>query len=176
MNNKLDNLRKKNMVPFDFEQLPQAYFSENPMASKLRKKLLAKNLVHEDSCSVGDLSQIFYSDENIELINKQIVLAVYKKTNGKIRIPFQSKDDLKVVMRWVYINYARNLPFKIKEQIKELNNYVVCQTIPNLISAANQYLDYLRDIEKPMEPLPPPINASRDRTLPSISEIYHGTK
>ena len=77
-------------------------------------------------------------------------------------------------MRWVYVNYARNLPFKIKEQIIQLNNSVVCELVPNLISAANQHLDYLRDIEKPLEPLPPPVNVSRDRTLPSISEIYHG--
>ena len=162
------------MIPFDFEQLPQAYFSENKMAAKLRAKLLAKNLTHEQSCGDANISQIFYSDANIELINKQIVITVYKKTKGQIRIPFQSKDDLKVVMRWVYINYARNLPFKIKEQIKDLNDRVVCQVTPNLVSSAHQYLDYLRDIEKPIEPLPPPVNASRDKTLPSISEIYHG--
>lgn len=173
--NKLENYvnRRKRMVPFDFEQLPQAYFAENKMAAKLRAKLLAKNLTHESSCGDANLSQIFYSDENMELINKQTVLTVFKKTNG-IRIPFQSKDDLKAVMRWVYVNYARNLPFKVKEQIKELNDKVVCQIVPNLISAAHQHLDYLRDIEKPMVPLPPPVNASRDRTLPSISEIYHG--
>jgi hypothetical protein len=162
------------MVPIDIEQLPQAFFSENPGAKKLRDKLLAKNMIHEEHCNSETLSQIFYSDENIELINKQIVLTVYKKTDGKMKIPFQSKDDLKVVMRWVYINYARNLPFKIKEQIKDLNTHVTCQVVPNLITASQQYLDYLRDIEKPREPLPPPVNASRDRTLPSISEIYHG--
>ena len=37
MSNNLGN--NKRMVPFDFEQLPQAYFAENPMASKLREKL-----------------------------------------------------------------------------------------------------------------------------------------
>lgn len=162
------------MVPFEFEQMPKAFLSNNPGATKLRNKLLAKNLVHEKSCDSLTLSQIFYSDDNIEIINKLIVLRVYKETGGKIKIPFQSRDDLKVVMRWVYINYGRNLPFKIKEQIKDLNNIVVCQTVPNLISAANQYLDYIRDIEMPREPLPPPINASRDKTLPSISKIYHG--
>ena len=79
--NKLENNvnRPKRMVPFDFEQLPQAYFSENKMAAKLRAKLLAKNLTHEHSCSDADLSQIFYSDENMELINKQTVLTVYKE-------------------------------------------------------------------------------------------------
>lgn len=175
MNNKLGNSnRLKKMVPFDFEQLPKAFLSENPGAAKLREKLLAKNLVAEQSCDSETLSQIFFSDKNLEIINRQTVLTVFKKTQGKIRIPFQSRDDLQVVMRWVYANYARNLPFKIKEQIIWLNNEVVKQITPNLITAANQYLDYLRDIEKPREPLPPPINASRDRTLPSISEIYHG--
>lgn len=173
MNSNFSNITNQKKM-FDFDQLPQAYLSENKMASKLRDKLLAKNLVHEKSCDSNTLSQIFYSDQNIELINKQLILTIFKKTNGKIRIPNQSYNDLKVVMRWVYINYARNLPFKIKEQIINLNNYVVCELVPNLISASNQYLDYLRDIDKPLEPLPPPVNVSKDRTLPSISEIYHG--
>lgn len=176
MNSKLGNPnRLDKMVPFELDQLPTAFLSDNPGALKLRSKLLSKNLIHEKPCDSGTLSQIFYSDKNIELINKQVVLTIFKKTKGKIRIPFQLKDDLRVVMRWVYINYARNLPFKIKDQIINLNTEVVNQITPNLISAANQYLDYIRDIEKPLEPLPPPINASRDRTLPSISEIYHGS-
>ena len=175
MNNNLVNINNsKKMIPFDFEQLPQAYFADNKMATKLRSKLLAKKLVHEKSCDSSTLSQIFFSKDNIELINKQIILIVFKKTDGKIKIPNQLEDDLKVVMRWIYVNYSRNLPFKIKEQIINLNNKVVCELVPDLISSANQYLDYLRDIEKPLDPLPPPVNVSKDRTLPSISEIYHG--
>lgn len=173
MSNNLGNINKKT-VSFDLDQLPQAYFADNPNAAKLRNKLLTKQLVHEKSCDSSTLSQIFYSKENIDILNKQIVLTVFKKTKGKIRIPNQSLDDLKIVMRWVYVNYGRNLPFKIKEQISSLNKRVVCEVVPNLITASNQYLDYLRDIQKPLDPLPRPVNVSRDSTLPSISEIYHG--
>lgn len=171
---RFDEIDKKQKIPFDMEVLPKAFFSENSMSRKLRNKLNAKHLTHENSIDSERLSQIFYSDDNIELINKQIVLKVFKETQGKIKIPFQSKDDLMVVMRWVYINYARNLPFKIKEQIRSLNSEVMVQVVPKLISQANQHLDYLRDINKPFEPIPHPVNVSRDRTLPSISEIYHG--
>lgn len=166
--------RIEKRVMFDFDQMPQAFLAENKQARELRRKITAKNLVHEDSADPNKLSQVFYSSENLLLINRQIVLSVYKKTKGAIRVPFQSDKDLQVVMRWVYINYARNLPFRIKEQIKELNDEVVKQVLPGIITEANQHLDYIRDINKPIEPLPPPVNASLDRTLPSISEIYHG--
>ena len=167
-------MEESKLIPFEFEQLPSAFLSENPGAKKLREKLMTKKLVGEIDCGDDTLSQTFFSNRNIDIINKQIVLLVFKKTDKKIKIPFQSIDDIMVVMRWVYTNYARNLPFKIKEQIVTLNNKTVCQLVPNLISAAEQHLDYLRYIERPLDPLPPPINASRDRTLPSISEIYHG--
>lgn len=166
--------RTQKRVMFDFDQMPQAYLADNKIANKLRDKITAKRLVSESSVCPEKLSQVFYSPENIELINRQLVLTVFKKTNGIIKINFQSKEDLQVVMRWVYVNYARNLPFKIKEQITDLNNKVIKEILPKVLSEANQYLDYLRDIEKPVEPLPPPVNVSKDRTLPSISEIYHG--
>ena len=165
--------RTQKRVSFDFDQMPQAYLSDNKMANELRNKVTASRLIHEESVCPEQLSQIFYSNENIELINRQLVLVVFKKTGGQIKINFQSKDDLQVVMRWVYINFARNLPFKIKEQIKDLNVKVIKEVLPKVLTEANQYLDYIRDINKPVEPLPPPVNVSKDRTLPSISEIYH---
>lgn len=157
---------------FTMEELPQAYLGENENSKKLRRKFFVRNLNHENDITEDYLSQHFYSKENIEIINKMLVLKVFKESN--LKIGFQSENDLKVVMTWVYVHYAKNLPFKIKEQIRELNEEVVNQLKDSIISNTRQHMDYIRDITEPRVPLPPPQNVSRDKTLPSISEIFHG--
>lgn len=171
----MDNLKRINNEKkkvFDFNEMPVAFLSDNKMSNKLRDKLMIKSLTTENDIGAEYLSQHFYSEENMEIINKMLVMDVFKKSNRTIKIPFQSKSDLMVTMRWVYINYARNLPFKVKEQILELNREVVNQLSSQLLSQAQQHIDYLRDIEKPRVPLPPPISTLRDNTLPSLSSVY----
>mgnify|MGYP000199667265 CR=1 FL=1 len=168
----VNDIDRKSKVPFSPDMMPKAFLSENRMSRKLRNKLVSKRLTEEADVDGNRLSEIFYCEENINLINKQIVLEVYKKS--KLKVPFQSKIDLMVVMRWVYITYAKNLPFEIKKQIRELNNIVVKHIVPDLISETEHHLGYLEDISKPRELIPLPVNVSRDRSLPSISEIYHG--
>jgi len=159
---------------FDVNDFPSGFLAENKKSRELRKKIMIRNVNHENDVSEEYISQHFFSDENIEIINKMLVMNVFNKSKNTIKIPFQPKQDIFIVMQWVYVHYARHLPFKIKEQILELNQKVVTQLAPELMTQAQQHIDYLRDISKPMEPLPPPISASRDRTLPSISSIFHG--
>jgi hypothetical protein len=161
------------MKKFSIEQLPQAYFSDNINANENRKQLV-KNIIKEPECNVQLISELFFSNDNIDLINKQLVLAVWKKSNKTYKIPFQKKEDLLTVMRYVYIQEAKNLPFKIKEQIKQLNCSVVNEIIPYIFTAVEQYEGYLRDISNPLSPPDLPINTRElDRTLPSISNIFH---
>jgi hypothetical protein len=162
-----------NYNKFSIEQLPQAYFSDNVNANENRKQLV-KNFIKEPECNVQLISELFFSNENIELINKQLVLAVWKRSKNTYKIPFQKKEDLITVMRYVYIQEAKNLPFKIKEQIKQLNCSVVNEIIPYVFTAVEQYEGYLRDISTPLRPPDLPINTRElDRTLPSISNIFH---
>jgi len=180
----IKNMGYKQKVPFNVDELLEETldFNEYKYDKREFNRETATKMVNETNSNLENsvdvseidtttLGKVFYSDDNIELINKELVLSVYKKTNGGIKINFQQKEDLLVVMRWVYINYARNLPFKIAEQIKKLNSMVVGEIMPGVISQANQHIDYLRDIEKPLEPLPRPVNASRDRSLPTAPRI-----
>jgi hypothetical protein len=161
------------MNKFSIEQLPQAYFNDNVNANENRKQLI-KNIMKEPEGDILLVSRLFFSKENIELINKQLVLTVWKKSNKKYKIPFQKKEDLFTVMRYVYIQEGKNLPFKIKEQIKNLNDSVVKEIVPYIFTAVEQYQDYLRDINNPLKPPELPINTRElDRTLPSISNIFH---
>ena len=92
---------------FNIKQLPIAYFNENQNSEELRNQYI-KNTIRISEDEISDLAKYFFSDANIDLINKQIVLRVFKITNKKHKIPFQSKDDLLVIMRYIWIEYSRN--------------------------------------------------------------------
>ena len=81
---------------FDLIEMPQAYFSENVNAANNRKQLI-KNIFKQPECNLDLVTEVFFSKENIELINKQLVMTVFKKSNKKYKIPFQREEDLMVV-------------------------------------------------------------------------------
>lgn len=154
------------MNKFDFQDLPTAYFSDNN--PELRNQFI-KNQVKITECHQGNLEESFFSNENIELINKQLILTVYKKSNNTIKIDPQSPNALLIVMRYVFIEYARHLPYNISEQIKELNCKVINEILPNVMTNINQKLDYMKEIENPRQLIPLPINVNKNnKNIPSI--------
>jgi hypothetical protein len=147
-----------------------AFFQDyNPKLKKERERIifsnnqLSNNLTKTNDCYNDQLKELFFSDENIDLINKQIILIIYKKTNYKIN--FQSKDKLIIVMQYIFNEYAKHLPYDIKGQIYKLNCIVVKNTISDIITNFEQKIIYLRDIERRNDPVPLPISSTSDRTL-----------
>jgi hypothetical protein len=157
---------------FDFEEFPVGYFSDNIKGNLLRKQLI-KNQLKISECNVGDLEKTFFSKENIDLINKQLILSVYNSTNKQFLICTQKEADLLIVMRYVFIEYSRNLPYDINNQIKKLNYRVVNEILPTVVSNVDQKIGYLKDIEtQPIGP-PLPINTKNlNRTLPSTANYF----
>jgi hypothetical protein len=86
---------------------------------------MIKNIVKTTECEITKLEDLFFSDENIDIINKQLILSVWKKSNKQYKINFQEKNKLIVVMRYIFIEYAKHLPYNITQQINELNCIVV---------------------------------------------------
>lgn len=164
---------KKLYPQYNFEEFPVGYFSDNKNGQALRKQLI-KNELKMSQEDIGALETTFFSKENIELINRQLILRVYKETNKKFLICRQKERDLIIIMRYVFIEHSRNLPFNIEGQIKDLNCMVVGEILPTVISNVDQKIGYLRDIStQPVGP-PLPINTkSIERTLPSMSNIIH---
>ena len=157
---------------FDFKEMPVAFFADNAKANDLRNQLI-KNQVRISECEQGMLEDVFFSDDNIDLINKQLIMSVYNKTNGKIKIAPQSSQSLIIVMRYVFLEYARHLPYDIAGQIRELNCQVVGEVLPKIITEATQRIDYLNEINGPRKLPPLPINASKGKRNdnPSISGV-----
>jgi hypothetical protein len=75
------------------------------------------------------LNTLFFSDANIENLQKSIIYNVWKKT-GK-RISKQNYNDLIIIMRSTFLLNSKNLNYNITEQIRELNNIVIAETVPH---------------------------------------------
>lgn len=103
------------------------------------------------------LSDTFFSSANIQIIQNGIRAGVYKRSNGNYIIPPQNTDELKVIMRAVYLMYSKNLSMNIKEQIKKLNDLVLDYAIPQVYGEAEGYLKYKKDVSTMYTPIAHPI-------------------
>ena len=165
--------KKKNII--DITKFPQLFLNDHKNGNKIRHVLnstITKKFVADVECDYNKLNKLFFSKNNINNINKQLILTIWKKTNKRFKIGEQSENRLLIVMRWVWIQYARNLPYQYEEQISRLNCYVVGQVVPNIITNLEQYVGYLKDIKQQRAPLERPQNVNNDNTLPSMSNIF----
>ena len=154
--NKSSNLNVK-----DF---PVAFFCDNKKATALRNELI-KNQVRISECEQGYLEHVFFSKENIDLINKQLILSVFKNSNKTIKIESQDENSLIIVMRYVFLEYARHLPYNITEQIRELNCKVVGEILGNVITNTTQKINYLEEIQNPRKLIPLPVNVNKNKNI-----------
>ena len=74
----------------------------------------------------SSISDDFFSDSNISIIQEMIKQDIYIATNKQYRLEVdQDINDLMIVMRGVFLDIAQHLPYSQKKQIKTLNNAVV---------------------------------------------------
>ncbi len=112
------------------------------------------------------LNQAYFSAPNFQIIQNAIRKTAHDKT-GEIIDPV-STDDLFMVMRAIYLQYGRNLPNQIREQIEELNERVVAWCVPKIVAEVNMYKTYTKDISSMPIPMAHPMSQSSagTRSLP----------
>jgi hypothetical protein len=107
------------------------------------------------------LSDAYFSRTNAQRIQKEITNEVYRRSGPKqFKIDDQDVDELKMIMRGMYLQYAKNNPFNIEGQINELNKLVIEWSVPRIMSEIEQYQYYLNDISHLPIPLEKPLNMS----------------
>ena len=104
------------------------------------------------------LSRAFFSQRNINCIQKKIQDDVLKKTNYKIGR--QSDLQLQIIMRSIYLQYSKNLNCNYAAQIKELNKLVSDYSIDRVVVEIYQFLEYRKEVSKLPQPLTHPVNLS----------------
>ena len=114
----------------------------------------------------NSLSDAFFSQQNIQIIQNGIRAGVYHRSNGQYTIGPQDCDSLKIVMRSVFLQYSANQPNNITEQISQLNKIVLEYCIQQVYSEAQGYMKYINDASTLVVPISHPVMANdNDRQL-----------
>ena len=111
------------------------------------------------------LNRMFFSKENIRILQNGIKAGVYKRSHDRFVVSDQDEDTLKIIMRSIYFQYGRNLPDTIVEQVSKLNNRVLEYAIHTVYNEAVAYMKYKHDVSTLAVPHARPVNTA-----------VHGTK
>ncbi len=108
------------------------------------------------------LSQVYFSNQNIQIIQNGIRAGVYNRSNGQYIIGPQDCDSLKIIMRSVFLQYAANQPNNITQQVEELNKIVLEYCIQQVYSEAQGYITYVNDASTLVVPIERPVMAKEN--------------
>ena len=111
------------------------------------------------------LSKAFFSADNIDLLQKSIIVGVYKKSNGIYNIGYQDQDVLKTIMRAMYLQHSKNLNDNVTSQINELNSFVINYAVPQIYSEAESYIKYKQHVSNIADPIDLPKSSYHSNTL-----------
>lgn len=166
----IPRMDKDNMTIQDIYRTPFLFNQDNHRNYNVMVPLALKG-IQSDS----ELSKLFFSDQNIQRIQKMIRKAVTDATKGEFKVDVdQDPKDIFFVMRATYMEYARFLPNGTVRQCKALNRKAIQQLLPSLLTNLRQDYGYLKEINKPLSPIPRPINvnAKGRRVLPSVTTSF----
>lgn len=137
---------------------------------KMAERIAIKNRSTEYRCAVSAeleeslLSKAYFSEENVQILQNGLRAGVYSMSNKSIVVPPQNVDNLKIIMRSIYLTYVKhtNNPSEITEEIKKLNKYVLDYAVKYVYNEAQGYLNYTRDVSTLVEPIKLPQQSDRD--------------
>tara|TARA_B100000795_G_scaffold268596_3_gene255880 strand:- start:57 stop:536 length:480 start_codon:yes stop_codon:yes gene_type:complete len=111
------------------------------------------------------LSKAFFSADNIDLLQKAIIVGVHKKSKGVYNIGYQDQDVLKTIMRAIYLQHSKNLCNNITSQIQELDSFVINFAVPQIYNEAVSYIKYKQHVSHIANPIDLPKSSYHSNTL-----------
>jgi len=109
------------------------------------------------------LSRVFFSPQNIDIIQNTLKRRVFELTEKNI--DSQPVHIIKVIMRNVFLQNSKHGCENIKEQISELNKIVITECLPKVLSGLHSYLKYREDISSLAMPMDRPISTYTNQKL-----------
>jgi hypothetical protein len=97
------------------------------------------------------ISSLFFSTQNSEALHGGLRYKIFKRT-GRV-IGRQSDVELRVVMRSIYMQYAKHLPYRVADQVRELNGRVLDYVVPRIVTEMSHYSTYTKDASSLPVPL-----------------------
>ena len=160
---------RQNPIGVITDMTPYPLYQENTLKPDQFRKHATQGQLE---CNL--LNQVFFSQENVDLVQEQLRYRVWLASNKKHIITRQSDIELQLIMRSIYFQYAKNLPFHIKEQIEDLNELVITECISKVLSQIEQHIGYLFDASTQPIPLslPESMSSTGRKQLPSVTSTF----
>ena len=118
------------------------------------------------------LSDLYFSSENMKLIQNGIRSGVYKMSGNQYIVGIQDYDELKIIMRALFIQNSKNSKTNIKEEIYRLNQLVLDYSIKNVYNEAVSYLKYINDASTMYNPMQKPAPSSNRHKPLTLKEWF----
>jgi len=106
------------------------------------------------------LNELFFSDANIETIQKGIQEQVYAMSGGKYSVGPQDARQIKIIMRSYYLTYSQNNASRISEELADLNGRVIGFAATRVYSEVDFHQFYLKDLQEFASPIGNPMNVA----------------
>jgi len=144
------------------------YYEEDPKKNNIARDILKGIL------EISELSNFFFSKKNLDHLQYLIIREVRRLSEDKFKISRQDDNELLIVMRSIYLQYSKNLPYNIKEQVAELNKQVLLDVIPRVMVRIEQYLGFMRDNGRVAFPLARGqyVSSAGTRTTKGFSSVF----
>ena len=137
-----------NNIITDINKLNKPYFTDNTNYNEINNIDNLNYTLQSDALKgeleTTNLSNLFFSEENVKIINDTIRYNVWKQTNRAI--DNLSFENLSNIMKATFLNSADFLDCNIKEQINELNDRVIEYCTPIVINEVKSYIGYITDL------------------------------
>lgn len=130
-------------------------------ATEHQTNIISRNL----NCT--GVSKLYFSMENIDILQTGIKNKILNDTNGQYSIGRQKDNELKIVMRSIYFQHAKNQSTNITQQVLELNTRVIEWCVPEIISNIKQSQQYIKDITT----LPVPLERSVSPSMTGLKYL-----
>ena len=119
--------------------------------------------------SVTPVSGLFFSEQNVELLQRAVRESVKQQTG--YRIDNQSREDLLVIMRAVYFNnYVDPYTEQSCAAVKKLNEKVIRKCTQQVADGILSYINYTRDASQ----IAVPLNNSTYESIKGEFPLYQG--
>ena len=135
---------------------------------RMQEKIAIKNKTTEyrealdGTLEANVLAQVYFSADNIQIVQNGLRAGVYKMSDNKFVIAPQNIDTLKIIMRSIYLQYAEHSPHDITSQVEMLNKMVLDYAVPTVYSETMGYLKYCQDQSTLVVPMELPRHHDRE--------------
>jgi hypothetical protein len=137
-----------------------------PIIFNNRRNYSLKGIIQETP-----MSNLFFSDMNFKAVQMTIRHKIFSEKNKKIG--FQSENELFVIMRSIYLQYANSVltSDKMLDNLRTLNKSVVDYAVGNIGEQLDQYGVYLEKISSAPVPMEHPRAGNTDSFTYDMSNI-----